>query len=283
MNDKIAIQGGVASFHDIATSYFFEEEKELVCCKTFRDLCEQLKSGKADLATMAIENSIAGSILNNYVLIRQYGFHIIGEISLRIEQNLMALPGVKLEEVEVVRSHYMALGQCEEFILKHPNWISEEYYDTADSAKNLAADVKKEGRQIAAVASRKAAEVYGLTILGESIETVKENYTKFVILSRDKQKIAGANKATISFQLPDRVGTLSEMLQLIVKNNVNLTRIQSVPIIGKPGEYMFYVDCEWQNYEDWKRCIGINSIAKDLKVLGEYKKGETIHDYSLSR
>lgn len=280
---KVAIQGGVASFHDIAARRFFKQDLDLICCKTFRELCEVLTSGKADYAAMAIENSIAGSILGNYALMREYKLRIIGEIHLRIEQNLMALPGTRLEEVQIVRSHYMALNQCEEFLLKHPYLTLQEYYDTADSAKDLARDVPAQGKKIAAIASRYAAEVYGLDLLAESIETVKENYTRFFILTRDRKvKVEQPTKATLCFQLPDRIGALTEVLKVIVENRLNLTKIQSLPILGKPSEYTFYVDCEWSSYEHFKRSIVINSLVNDLVILGEYKKGEVIHDYTRS-
>lgn len=277
---KVAIQGGPASFHHIASALFFKQEPELVCCPTFKALCESLKKGEVEYAAMAIENSIAGSILNNYNLLQQYDFKIIGEIQLRIEQNLMALPGTKISDIEIVRSHYMALGQCEEFFAGH-NFTLEEYHDTADSARDLKRDVEARGKCIAAIASRKAASLYGLDLLAESIETVKENYTRFFILTTDKKiKIENANKATLCFNLPNRVGALSEVLSIIVQNKVNLTKIQSLPLLGFPNQYTFYVDCEWENAEDFKRCIRIKDIVENLKILGEYKKGEMIHDYS---
>jgi prephenate dehydratase len=277
---NIAIQGGKASFHEIAARKYFGPEISIVECRTFKELCQQLKQGKVDFAAMAIENSIAGVILGNYSLIKEFDFKIIGEIQLRIEQNLMALPGVKMEDLKKVRSHYMALLQCDDFLSKYPTIKLEEYHDTADSARDLK---EKNEKDVAAIASRYAAEVYGLNILAPSIETEKKNFTKFLILTTDKKyKIEGAEKATLSFQLPNTVGALANMLKIVVDNNINLTKIQSIPIVGKPNEYTFYVECEWKNYEDFKRSIEINSIVKELKILGEYKKGEMINDYSKS-
>lgn len=278
---KIAIQGGNASFHDIAARNFFGAEISVIQCETFRKLCDKLKSGEADFAVMAIENSIAGSILSNYTLIRDYDFYIIGEIQLRIEQNLMALPGVKMDQINKIRSHYMALLQCGDFLSKYPDIQLEEYHDTADSAR----DIKKNNeKDVAAIAGRYAAELYELDIISEGIETEKMNYTRFMILSTNrKEKIEGSNKATLCFQLPDKVGALADVLRLVVENNINLSKIQSLPILGKPNEYTFYVDCEWGADGDFKKAIGINSIVKDLKILGEYKKGKMIHDYSKSR
>lgn len=278
---KIAIQGGKASFHDIAARNFFKEEIKTLCCDTFREVCVKLREEEADYAVMAIENAIAGSILPNYALMRQFNFNIIGEIQLRIELNLMALPGTTLKEVKKVRSHYMALLQCEDFLSKHPDMKLEEYHDTADSARDIRA---KNEKGIAAIAGRYAAELYDLDILAEGIATEKKNYTRFLILTKDKKyKPETRNKATLCFQLPHRVGALAEILKIIVDNKINLTKIQSLPILGKPNEYTFYIDCEWENYEDFKRSIVMKSIVKDLKILGEYKKGETIHDYSISR
>jgi prephenate dehydratase len=278
---KIAIQGGKASFHEIAARNYFGTEIEALECRTFKELCQVLKLGKADFAVMAIENSIAGIILANYSLIKEFDFKIIGEIELRIEQNLMALPGVKIEQLKKVRSHYMALLQCDEFLSKYPNLKLEEYHDTADSARDLQ---KNNEKDVAAVASRYAAEFYQLDILAEGIETDKKNFTKFMVLTSDKKfKVENPEKATLSFQLPNEVGALANMLRIVVDNQVNLTKIQSIPIVGRPNEYTFYVECEWSKYEDFKKSIKINSYVRELKILGEYKKGEVIHDYSKSK
>ncbi len=277
---KIAIQGGAASFHDIAARKYFGKDIETVPCSTFKQVCELLKNKEVEYAAMAIENSIAGSILPNYALIQKYDFHIIGEIQLRIEQNLMALPGTKIQELKKARSHYMALMQCEDFLAQYPHLQMEEYHDTADSAKVIKTNQEKE---VGAIASRYAAELYGLEILAESIETNKQNFTRFIFLTTDKKyKVTNATKASLCFHLPDKVGALAKVLQIIVDNNINMTKIQSLPLIGKPNQYTFHVDCEWNNYEDFKKCIAINSIVDDLKILGEYKKGEMIYDYSRS-
>jgi prephenate dehydratase len=277
---KIAIQGGAASFHDIAARKYFGKNIETVHCSTFKILCDKLKNKEVDFAAMAIENSIAGSILPNYALIQKYGFHITGEIQLRIEQNLMVLPGIKIQDLKKARSHYMALMQCEDFLAQYPHLQMEEYHDTADSAK----DVRLYGqKEVGAIASRYAAELYELEIIGESIETNKQNFTRFIFLTTDKKfKVENPDKASLSFHLPDRVGALAEVLRIIVENNINMTKIQSLPLIGKPNQYTFHVDCEWTNYENFKKCIAINSIVEDLKILGEYKKGEMIYDYSRS-
>lgn len=278
---KIAIQGGKASFHDIAALNYFGQDIETINCLTFKEVCENLKSQKADYALMAIENSIAGSILGNYTLVKEYNFNIIGEIQLRIEMNLMAMPGVTLDKIKKVRSHYMALLQCQQYLDQHPGIVVMEHHDTADSAR----DIRLNGEQdAAAIAGRYAAKLYNLDILAEGIETEKKNFTRFMVLSANKKtKVEDSKKATLSFQLPNKVGALADLLKVIVDNKINLTKIQSIPILGRPDEYTFYIDCEWEDYEDFKKCIAAKNIVRELKILGEYKKGETIYDYSNSK
>src|SRR5690554_1875025 len=192
---KIAIQGGNASFHDIASRNYFGNDIQIVQCHSFRYLCDVLKNDEADYAVMAIENSIAGSILGNYSLIREYDFFIIGEIQLRIEQNLMALPGTKIEDLRKIRSHYMALLQCDTFLNQHPTVKIEEYHDTAESARSIR---EKNEIGVAAIAGRYAAELYNLDIIAEGVETEKKNYTRFMILSRNKKvSTQEVDKATL--------------------------------------------------------------------------------------
>ena len=269
---KIAIQGGKASFHDIAAHQFFNEPIEIIECSTFEIVCEKLASGEADYSMMAIENSIAASILLNYQLIKDFNFHIVGEHQLRIVQNLIALPNTKIADITKVRSHYMALRQCNVFLLNNPQIEVEEYYDTADSAK-LVAENQLKGE--AGIASYKAAEIYGLEIISESIETIKENYTRFLVLSKDTHTTLNTvkNKATLSFELPDEVGSLSLALEIVVKHKINLTKIQSIPIIGKPDKYTFYLECTWDENAHIVRClVELRHIIPHFIILGEYKK-----------
>jgi len=228
---KVAIQGGRASFHDIASRIHFGEDITTIECNTFRQLCEKLKNDNSiDYALMAIENSIAGSILPNYSLLKEYNFAIIGEVQLRIKMNLIGHQDAKIADLNKVMSHYMALLQCEDFLYKHPAIEKEEYYDTADAVKYV-----KESGQIewAAIASRYAANYYGMKILAEGIETVTQNFTRFFVLSRERKiKIEDASKATLSFQLPNKVGALAEVLKIIVDNKINLTKIQSLPMVN---------------------------------------------------
>ena len=272
---KIAIQGGQASFHHIAANNFFKQEIEIVEEATFEDLCRTIDFGGVDYGLMAIENSIAGTILLNYKLIEEYGLKIVGEYKLRIKQNLMALPGQKIEELNKVRSHYMALAQCKKYLTNQVQMEQVEYYDTADAAK-LIFETRELG--VAAIASEMAAEKYGLEIYAEEIETIKQNYTRFFVLAKDPKNYPVKlknNKSTISFRLKHEVGSLAKALQEVVKNNINLTKIQSVPIIGKPDEYTFYIDCLWTDIQDLKRClIGMRSSIDEMTILGEYQNME---------
>jgi len=273
---KIAIQGGDASFHDIVAIHHFTEQSERVKCPTFRALCQSLASGESDFAVMAIENTIAGSILPNYVLMKDYGFQVIAEIKLRIILNLMALPGQKIESLTKVKSHYMAIMQCSEFLSQYPNLSIEEYYDTADAAKNIATrKLTGEG----AIAPKYAAKLYQLELLAEGIETYKENFTRFLVLARPGYNVPdGANKASLSFHLSDNVGSLAHVLTELERLKINLTKIQSMPLLGDPFKYNFYIDCEWGKNLDFESAlVQIRKLTNDLTVLGIYKKGETIH------
>lgn len=278
---KVAIQGGPASFHDIAAHNYFGNGVTTISCLTFRDVCDKLKSGKADLALMAIENSIVGSILTNYSLLEEYKLYIIGEYKLRIKQNLMAIPGQSVDDIKIVRSHYMALGQCEEFFSAHHHMILVETDDTANSARDIA---KAQEMGVGAIAGIYAAKLYNLEILSEGIETIKSNYTRFFVLSRNKEYgEKRTNKATLGFVLPHKVGSLAESLKVVVDCELNLTKIQSVPIIGKPDQYTFYIDCMWDSYEQMQRCyLKIKSLILNLNVLGEYKSWELDYDNTIS-
>jgi prephenate dehydratase len=271
---KIAIQGGQASFHHLATQQHFSKNSIAIAeCQTFRQVCDVLQKGKADLAVMAIENILVGSILPNYSLLEEYSFNIIGETFLYIQQHLMALPGQKLEEIKIVRSHPMALLQCSDFLEANPNLKILEAFDTADSAKEIREDNRK---HIGAIASREAARKYNLQILAEDIENIKQNYTRFLILSTENNgKNQDADKASISFHLNHHVGALADVLAIFKRNGINLTLIQSVPIPGKIQEYAFHCDLEWENPDAFKETLDeVKSLSEELHVLGIYKGGE---------
>ncbi|MGK5090310.1 prephenate dehydratase [Bdellovibrionota bacterium FG-2] len=269
---KIGIQGVKASFHDVAAQKFFATIQEIEC-PSFRDLCLKLRNREADYCIMAIENSIAGSILPNYSLLETFGFKIIGEVYLRIEMNLMALPGQKIDEIRLVQSHPMALLQCDEFLSEHPHMTVLEATDTADSAKDIR-DRKLLGT--AAIASRLAAETYGLEVLAAGIETNKQNYTRFLVICRkeDYRPASLANKSSIRFEAPDRPGSLGLVLECFSQHSTNMTKIQSVPILGRPYEYSFHVDLEWDNLTQYNVAMAaVKERVTNLIQFGEYPKG----------
>ncbi len=273
---KVAIQGGNASFHDIATRFFFKTENFTIDCNdTFREVCEKLDKGEVDYALMAIENSIAGYILPNFSLIQDYGLNIVGEYKLRIKQNLMVLPGQDITQITEIKSHYMALLQCKEYLNEYPHISIKEYHDTADAAKDIKENQLK---GVAAIAGELAAERYGLEILAPSIETIKLNYTRFFVLSKKQKHYhprAELNKSTLSFELPHQVGALAKALEIIVGNNVNLSSIHSIPIIGKPDQYTFYIDCVYDDYIKVLKCYeNLSKLVVNPTILGEYKKFE---------
>ena len=271
LKKKIAIQGIESSFHEEAAYKYFGKDIETVKCLSFQDLCESLKDGESDFAIMAIENSIAGSLLQNYTLLQEYSFNIIGEIFIRIKMNLMALPGTKIEDIKVAQSHPIAIRQCSRFLTGLKGVLLEEKEDTAICAKNIA---KHRLSNVAAVASASAAEIFGLEILAKSIETNKKNFTRFIILSRTPEKDKQRSKATLFFQLPHDPGALAKILNILAAYSINLTKIQSVPIVGKPYEYNFHVDMIWESYANFQKAIKtIEGIAVNLEILGEYKKG----------
>lgn len=274
MIKKVAIQGIVGSFHEeAALQYFGSENVEIKECRTFRKVCQMVDSDDADFAVMAIENAIAGSLLENYGLISDFHLKIIGEVYVRIQMNLMVLPGVKKEEIKEIHSHPIALKQCAEYIDASFGDVSlDDNFDTAGSAKNVA---KNKLRNVAAIGNIRTAEIYGLEILEKGIETNKRNYTRFLILSKQGQVPDSANKASICFEVGHFHGSLARVLDIFAEHGINLTKIQSVPIIGKPQEYSFHVDVEWDNTEHYEQAI--HKVLKNcsrLTVLGEYVKGD---------
>jgi prephenate dehydratase len=274
---KIAIQGGYGAFHEIAAYHFFESENiEIVPRETFKDLFDTLQESKVDYGITAIENSLAGSILPNYGLILQSNMQIVGEIFLRIKQNLIALPGQTMDDIEEVYSHPMAILQCQKFFEQYPNIRLIDYGDTATSARVI----KEKGlKHVAAIASNEAAKKYNMETLFSSIETNKNNYTRFLIL-RDRNGTFGhkeADKASLHFSLSHQIGSLAKILMTLSFYNINLTKIQSTPIIGRDWEYQFYVDVMFDDYYLYQKALdAIRPFTKDLHVLGEYKKGKTI-------
>ncbi|MBX2967315.1 MAG: prephenate dehydratase [Cyclobacteriaceae bacterium] len=269
---KVAIQGLTASFHEVAARTYFGQDVEPVECLTFHELCETLKQSKADFAIMAIENSIAGSILPNYFLLQQYHFSIAGELYLPIHLHLLALPGVKLNAIKTIESHPMALRQCTEFIHALNGIEIRESDDTALSAKRVKTLKLK---NTAAIANELAAKKYGLQIVEKRIETHKKNFTRFLVLTRKSAINEKANKASLSFEVANAVGSLAEALMTFKANQINLLKIQSIPVIGKPNEYSIHVDVEWKRRKQYDDAMKkVLRQVKNLNVLGEYKKAK---------
>ena len=271
---KIAIQGIKGCFHEQAAYLFYEKEglekPQIVECSTFDDLYKRMDDSTADAAIMAIENTVSGGLLPNFELLRKYDRKIKGEVFLRIKQNLMTLPGQKIEDLHEVRSHYMAINQTRPYFDDYPQIRLVEYADTARSA----ADIAKEGvKGVGAIASELAAEIYGLEIIAESIETYKQNFTRFLILDDalqvDQSRI---NKASMCFTLPHKPGSLTHVLTILSFYDMNLTRIQSLPIPGQEWQYFFYVDIKFEGYERYQQALSaVKPLMTDLNILGEYE------------
>ena len=269
---KVAIQGIAASFHEVAAMSYFQEPIETVECLTFHALCEALKHGKADHAVMAIENSIAGSILPNYFLLQEYHFSITGELYLPIHMHLMALPGTRLQDIRCIESHPMAIRQCSDFIQRQSGIEIRESDDTALSAKKIK---EKKLKDTAAIANELAAKKFGLNILEKRIETHKKNFTRFLVLSKRNGQLAESNKASLSFEVANEVGSLADALMTFKNNKINLSKIQSIPVVGKPSEYSIHIDVEWKNRKNYDQAMReVMRQVRNLNILGEYKKAK---------
>lgn len=272
---RVSIQGYAGAFHEVAARHCFQNQPlEIVPAHTFEDLVGMVEAQEeADIGLMAIENTLAGSIMRNYTLLQQSGLHITGEVFLRIKQNLMVLPGVRMEELREVHSHPMAIAQCREFFTHYPNIRLVETVDTALSAR----EVSENGwSHIGAIASTLAAEMYGLEIIAPGIETNKKNHTRFLVLEKGRPKLdAALEKVSISFATDHEVGSLYKALAVMAAYNVNLTKIQSAPIIGHPWEYQFYVDFVVQGKVGHEQALdAIRPLTRNLQVHGVYACGE---------
>lgn len=272
---KVAIQGILGSFHhQVALEVFPDlKEEDIEECLSFRELVQGLVMQKSHQAIMAIENSIAGAILPNFALIDQNNLHITGEYYLNIEMNLMALKGQLLSEIKEVHSHPMALLQCEHFFRKHPHIKLVESEDTAASAKNIQ---EQQIKNSAAVAGIQAAKLYDLEILAQGINTVKNNQTRFVVLSNSPSDIEkeNTNKASLKFELEHKQGSLVTVLNAMNNCQLNLTKIQSLPNIEIPFQYVFFVDVTFENYTHFEKAKQVLEIlTSQFKVLGTYKSG----------
>ncbi|WP_299777178.1 prephenate dehydratase [uncultured Formosa sp.] len=274
MVKTVSIQGIKGSFHHIVAKTYFDSDVEIDECMSFDTVVDNLINKKSDVAVMALENSIAGSILPNYALIDKYNLHVIGEYYLDIQHNLMAFPGQTIEGIKEVHSHPMALLQCKEFFKDYPHIKLIEDKDTAETADRINS---KKLQGVAAVASKIAAEIFNLEILAKSIQTIKENETRFVIVKTQNSVIdeCDINKASLRFELEHKRGSLASVLNVLSDCRMSLTKIQSLPKIETPWKYAFFVDVTFVKYKNFEKAKAIlNIMAKEFKVLGEYKNAK---------
>lgn len=298
---KIAIQGVHGAFHEIAARSFHPTDAiDIVPADTFDELVRKVETGETDSAVMAIENTIAGSLLRNYNLLYESDLRIRGEVFLRIKQNLMVLKGVKIEDLKSVHSHPIALQQCVDFFQQYPHIKLVEATDTALVAKQIQ---EKGSRKIGAVASILAAEMYEMDVLAESIETYKKNYTRFLYLTRNEVItdnfgenggqngiytegslftknsfiVRDFNKVSTVFTTKHTVGSLHKALETLAMNGCNLTKIQSAPIMDKPWEYMFFMDFTLDDISNYIPTMNaLKKVTGELRILGEYKSGKYV-------
>jgi prephenate dehydratase len=276
MNKKVAIQGYEGSFHQVAARHFFGKNVEVITCDTFRHVVQL--GGDATLsdgAVMAIENSIAGSILPNYNLLQKSKLQVTGEVYLSISQNLLTYPGVKLEDIKEVHSHPMAILQCLDYLEKY-NWKLVESEDTALSAKIVH---QHKSKHTAAIASKLAAQMFDLNIISPDIHTLKNNITRFLIVSpaNTKTVIENANKASIYFQTDHSRGILAKVLAKIAQGHVNLSKLQSMPIPGSTFKYGFYADLEFDNKKQIEKVLeALKGLTNSIRIFGMYQKGKVV-------
>lgn len=278
---RIAIQGTLGSYHDVAAHRYFEgEEIELLCCATFEEVFDAVRHDSQTIALAAIENTIAGSLLHNYELLRDSDLRVVGEQKLRISHSICCLPDEDWEDIREVNSHPIALMQCREFLNRHPGIKVVEAEDTALSAEIIS---RRRMKGHAAICARAAAEMYGMKVLQEGIETNKHNYTRFLVVADPwqedeliRRRAKEVNKASMVFTLPHTEGSLSQVLSILSFYRISLTKIQSLPIIGREWEYRFYVDVVFDNMLRYKQSItAIEPLTRELKILGEYEEGKS--------
>ncbi len=272
---NVCIQGHPGAFHEIAARCCFENmEVDVVPADTFDELVARVEAREVELGIMAIENTLGGSLIFNYNLLNDSKLKVVGEVYLRIKQNLMALPGQTIEALKEVRSHPMAIAQSRRFFRDYPQIRLVETLDTALSAKEIQ-EGQLEG--VGAIASTLAAEMYGLEVLQAGIETNKKNHTRFLLL-RPEEEVSEqleAEKVSVCFSTLHDVGSLHKVLAVLAAYNLNLTKIQSRPIIGAPWKYLFFVDFVVSGHVGWKKALeAIEPLTGYMKVLGAYPKGK---------
>lgn len=270
---KIAIQGLKGSFHHEAALHYFGSSIELDECETFSQVADQVLHSKVDFGLMAIENSLAGSIIPNYGLLRQKGLTIVGEIVLRVRMNLMVLNGTSLDEVKEIHSHQMAIRQCSAFLQRHTQLKIVEAFDTAGSAQFIK---EKKIDHVAAIASELAAETYGLTIVQKGIEN-EESFTRFLVLSRESLNAnSSVDKASLYLEAVHQSGSLARVLTVISNQGINLSKLQSHPVSGRDRTYGFFMDLEFDSPHQLESAMkNLQELTEVLDVLGIYKKGKT--------
>ena len=273
---RVTIQGIAGCYHDAAAHEFFgDEEIETIPCDTFPSMFDTLRGDPSLFATLAIENTIAGSLLQNHELLRKSNMTIIGEQKMHISHVLAALPGQTIDSLTEVNSHPMALMQCENFLLHHPNMKMVEKNDTAGSACEIA---EKQLMGHAAICGKYAAQLYGLEVLAEDIQTIKRNFTRFLILAdpmaeQTLNPLHKKNKASLVFALPHEQGSLSQVLAIFSFYGMNLTKIQSLPILGREWEYRFYINLTFDDYTRYRQSVdAVRPLISDFKILGEYEE-----------
>ncbi|MBL7751722.1 MAG: prephenate dehydratase [Chitinophagaceae bacterium] len=275
MNNRVSIQGYEGSFHQVAARQFFGQEVEVITCSTFREVV-RLAANKRESrgGVMAIENSIAGSILPNYNLLQKSNLRVVGEVYLHIKQHLLVNPGVKVEDLKEVHSHPMAILQCIDFLEKHPHLKVVETEDTALSAKHIH---QRRSKHAAAIAGKLAAELFDMEIAVPNIHTVKNNYTRFLILQREDMAMQtpDPNKASVNFTTDHSKGSLARVLTRIAEGDINLSKLQSFPIPGSDWKYNFHADMEFESLDKFQRVIEeIKPLTVELNVYGVYKNGK---------
>ena len=275
---RIAIQGRIGSFHDIAAHLYFEgEQVQIICCSTFEQVYDQIRRDPTVIGMTAIENTIAGSLLHNYELLRDSGTTVVGEHKLHIRHCICCLPEDDWDTIEEIHSHPVALMQCRQFLAQHPTLKAVETEDTAGAAENI---MEHQLRGKAAICHAEAARLHGMKVLEDSIEDNKHNFTRFLVVCDPRKAdflrpLDKTDKSSLVFSLPHEEGSLSKVLTILSFYSINLTKIQSLPIIGHEWEYLFYVDVTYDNLTRYRQSIdAITPLTKELKILGEYQNGK---------
>ncbi|NOZ48198.1 MAG: prephenate dehydratase [Chlorobi bacterium] len=269
----ISIQGIKGAFHEEAANNYYGREISILPNNTFPGLIESIQLGKSVAGVIAVENTISGTIHSNLNLIRESGLQIAGEIYLHIQQNLVALPGTRITHLTEVHSHYMAINQCRKFFRQYPHIKLQESEDTALSMREIS---NNKSKNIGAIGSKIGAAHYNLEILAESIETNKKNYTRFLVVEKPGiNSNTEFNKASICLTLPNEKGSLAKILSIIAFYDIDLSKIESVPIIGEPWHYMFYIDLQIANTESYYGMFqAIKPLTDQLIIMGEYLSGD---------